>query len=323
MVFGGKDALRFASPHNNPLVVEMKIASVIVRRILIDTGNFVDIITWDCLKKLAHPGRDIVPLVNPILGFEGQEVNPTGMICLPVHFGDKTKFKSLEVDFLVIDVPMAYNPNKNKNETNTNKTKGGKEKTRGRGYTSGSPPSSCSSPLEAPASASRGLVASSPAPSPLGCGPPRQPAHAHPHSKGRPRSNCHLKTRWHNLAEIPEGVEAALLVALLLSLDRIICDLLQLTLHPFHLGLTDVQCCWYRETSPSNRLGGILSLRSCQVLGLYYVLDERELGGRVCLDEVGRGPRSKWGGAAGCVGRGSHSFRRSQVLLPARGTFPR
>jgi len=32
-----------------------------------------------------------------------------GMICLPVRFGDKTKFKSLEVDFLVIDVPTAYN----------------------------------------------------------------------------------------------------------------------------------------------------------------------------------------------------------------------
>ena len=36
-------------------------------------------------------------------------MNPTGMIRLPVRFGDKTKFKSLEVDFLVVDVPAAYN----------------------------------------------------------------------------------------------------------------------------------------------------------------------------------------------------------------------
>jgi len=36
-------------------------------------------------------------------------VNPTGMIYLPVYFGDKSKSKSLEVDFLVVDVPMAYN----------------------------------------------------------------------------------------------------------------------------------------------------------------------------------------------------------------------
>ena len=109
MVFGGKDAPRFAFPHNDPLDVEMKIASAIVRRILIDTGSSVDIITWDFLKKLAHPGHNIVPLVNPILGFRGQEVNLTGMIRLPVCFGNKTKFKSLVVDFLVVDVPTAYN----------------------------------------------------------------------------------------------------------------------------------------------------------------------------------------------------------------------
>jgi len=87
----------------------MKIASTIVRRILIDTGSFVDSITWDCLKKLAHPGHDIVPLVHPILGFGGYKVNPAGIIHLPGCFGDKLKSKNLEVDFLVVDMPMACN----------------------------------------------------------------------------------------------------------------------------------------------------------------------------------------------------------------------
>ena len=69
----------------------------------------MDIIIWDCLKELMHPGHDIVPLVHPILGFGGQEVNPPGMICLPMHFGDKLKSKNLEVDFLVVNVRTAYN----------------------------------------------------------------------------------------------------------------------------------------------------------------------------------------------------------------------
>jgi len=43
MVFGRREAQRFASPHNDPLVVEMKVGSTIVRRILIDTRSFVDI----------------------------------------------------------------------------------------------------------------------------------------------------------------------------------------------------------------------------------------------------------------------------------------
>ncbi|KAJ8431250.1 hypothetical protein Cgig2_011103 [Carnegiea gigantea] len=38
-----------------------------------------------------------------------QEVNPTGMIHLPVRFGNKIKSNSLEIDFLVVDVPTAYN----------------------------------------------------------------------------------------------------------------------------------------------------------------------------------------------------------------------
>ncbi|KAJ8434797.1 hypothetical protein Cgig2_033747 [Carnegiea gigantea] len=142
MVFGGKEVSRFASPHNDPLVVETKIASAIVR-ILIDTASFVDIITWDCLKKLTRPGRDIVPLVHLILGFDGQEVNPTSMIRLPVRFGDKLKVKNLEVDFLVVDIPTAYNV-----------------------ILGRSPLSSRPSSSEAPASASKGLVATSHAPSP-------------------------------------------------------------------------------------------------------------------------------------------------------------
>ncbi|KAJ8434600.1 hypothetical protein Cgig2_025026 [Carnegiea gigantea] len=87
----------------------MKVASAIVRRMLIDTGSSVDIITWDCLKKLTYPRRDIIPLVHPILGFGGQEVNLTRMIRLPLRFGDKGKARNVNVDFLVVDVPTTYN----------------------------------------------------------------------------------------------------------------------------------------------------------------------------------------------------------------------
>ena len=68
----------------------------------------MDIITWDCLKKLTYPGRDILPLVQPVLVFGGQEVNSTGMIHLLLRFSDKLKAKILEVDFLVFDIPTAY-----------------------------------------------------------------------------------------------------------------------------------------------------------------------------------------------------------------------
>ncbi|KAJ8435422.1 LOW QUALITY PROTEIN: hypothetical protein Cgig2_001074 [Carnegiea gigantea] len=58
-------------------------------------GGYVEEITRTALKAQLRSAQ--------------QEVNPTGMIRLPVRFGDKSKFKSLEADFLVVDVPTAYN----------------------------------------------------------------------------------------------------------------------------------------------------------------------------------------------------------------------
>ncbi|KAJ8424441.1 hypothetical protein Cgig2_003899 [Carnegiea gigantea] len=69
MVLGRGERPLFTSPYNDLLVVEIKVASTIVRRILIDIGSFMDITTCDCLKKLKYPGREIIPLVHPIFGF--------------------------------------------------------------------------------------------------------------------------------------------------------------------------------------------------------------------------------------------------------------
>ncbi|KAJ8434638.1 LOW QUALITY PROTEIN: hypothetical protein Cgig2_032916 [Carnegiea gigantea] len=77
-----------------------------------------------------------------------------GMIRLPVHFGNKNKFRSLEVDFLVVDVPTTYNVIIGRPALHRVKAVGTG------GYASGSPSPSCSSPLDAAASASKGSVAS-------------------------------------------------------------------------------------------------------------------------------------------------------------------
>ncbi|KAJ8435864.1 LOW QUALITY PROTEIN: hypothetical protein Cgig2_028572 [Carnegiea gigantea] len=65
--FGGREGPHFTSVHNDLLVAVMKVASTIVRRILIDTGSSTDIITWDCLKKLRERDRS---LGTPCLGFQ-------------------------------------------------------------------------------------------------------------------------------------------------------------------------------------------------------------------------------------------------------------
>ncbi|KAJ8427405.1 LOW QUALITY PROTEIN: hypothetical protein Cgig2_030699 [Carnegiea gigantea] len=89
MVFNGREGPHCTSSHTNPLMVELKVASALVHRILIGTGSFVDIITCDCVKRNRSPRR------------------PQSKLLL--RFGDKCKARNLEVDFLVIVIPTAYN----------------------------------------------------------------------------------------------------------------------------------------------------------------------------------------------------------------------
>ena len=51
MVFDGPEGMYFTSLHNDLLVVEMRVASAIVYRILIGSKISMDIITWDNLRK--------------------------------------------------------------------------------------------------------------------------------------------------------------------------------------------------------------------------------------------------------------------------------
>ena len=60
MVFDECEGSHFCSSHTYPLVVELKVANALVRRILIDTVSFVDIITWDyCRDSSIREGKSL------------------------------------------------------------------------------------------------------------------------------------------------------------------------------------------------------------------------------------------------------------------------
>jgi len=53
------------APFDDSVVIELKVVSALICRILIDTGNSTNIITWECLQKLKYLGRDITPSLIP------------------------------------------------------------------------------------------------------------------------------------------------------------------------------------------------------------------------------------------------------------------
>ena len=69
MTFGPKDICLLQTPHNDALVIQLKVANIMVRWILVDTESSVDIITLECLKKSQYSGNDLEAPEAPIVGF--------------------------------------------------------------------------------------------------------------------------------------------------------------------------------------------------------------------------------------------------------------
>ena len=109
VVIAEADRGKIQTPHDDPMVVELKVANMSVRRILIDTGSSSDIISWSCLKNLKFDEKNLIQVSHPLVGFGGGVIHPAGRIDLPVRIGDKKKGRNHVVRFLVVKDLTAYN----------------------------------------------------------------------------------------------------------------------------------------------------------------------------------------------------------------------
>ena len=94
MTFSQVDFREITTRYYDPLVIELKIAMALIRRILIDIGSSVDIIALECLKQLKYPGRDLTP-PSSYLGFKRRIINSNGLNRLPMRLGDKERMKPI------------------------------------------------------------------------------------------------------------------------------------------------------------------------------------------------------------------------------------
>ncbi|KAJ8429313.1 hypothetical protein Cgig2_025069 [Carnegiea gigantea] len=68
MVFDDREGPHFCLPHIDPLVVELKVANALIRRILINTVSFVDIITWNyCRDSSIREQKSLPSYTHPRL----------------------------------------------------------------------------------------------------------------------------------------------------------------------------------------------------------------------------------------------------------------
>ena len=103
MGFSDEDKVGTIQPHDDALVIILRIGGYNVKRVMVDQGSATEIIYPDLYKGLSLRAEDLMPYSSPLVSFEGKVIVPKGLIRLPVQTGSEM----IEVDFIVVD---AYSP---------------------------------------------------------------------------------------------------------------------------------------------------------------------------------------------------------------------
>ena len=103
MGFSDEDKIGTIQPHEDALVITLRIGGYDVKRVMADQGSATEIMYLDLYKGLNLKSQDLTPYNSPLVSFEGKLIIPKGQIRLPVQTGSEV----VEVDFIVVD---AYSP---------------------------------------------------------------------------------------------------------------------------------------------------------------------------------------------------------------------
>ena len=101
--FSDEDKMGTIQPHDDALMVTLRIRRYDVKRVMVDQGNDAEIIYPDLYRGLNLKSEDLTAYDSPLVSFDGKVVIPKGQVRLPVQVGSEV----VEVDFIVVD---AYSP---------------------------------------------------------------------------------------------------------------------------------------------------------------------------------------------------------------------
>lgn len=102
--FSEEDKVGTIQPHDDALVITLRIGGYDVKRVLVDQGSAVEVMYPDLFRGLGLRSEDLTAYDSPLVSFEGRTVMPKGQIRLPVQAG----LEVVEVDFIVVDVYSPY-----------------------------------------------------------------------------------------------------------------------------------------------------------------------------------------------------------------------
>ena len=107
--FSEEDARRLHQPHDDALVVSIRVGDYNMHRMLVDNDSSTDILYYLAFQQMGINKARLIPTNAPLVGFGGIRVLPLGAITLSVTVDDYPQQITKDVTFLVVDYSSAYN----------------------------------------------------------------------------------------------------------------------------------------------------------------------------------------------------------------------
>ena len=107
--FSEEDARHLHHPHDDALVVSVRVGDYNMHWVLVDNGSSAYILYYPTFQQMRIGKERLIPTNAPLVGFGGSRVFPLGTITLSVVVGDYSQQIIKDVTFLVVDCSSAYN----------------------------------------------------------------------------------------------------------------------------------------------------------------------------------------------------------------------
>ena len=102
--FSDEDKVGTIQPHDDALVITLRIVGYDVKKVMVDQGSGAEIMYPNLYNGLNLRPKDITAYDSPLVSFDGKVVIPRGQIRLPIQAGSEV----VEVDFIVVDTYSPY-----------------------------------------------------------------------------------------------------------------------------------------------------------------------------------------------------------------------
>ncbi|KAK3031549.1 hypothetical protein RJ639_035462 [Escallonia herrerae] len=107
--FNDLDLEGVSLPHDDALVITLRVGAFQVKRILVDTRSSADILFEDAFLQIGISEDQVKLITSPLYGFTGASAPVKGIASLTVVAGEALQLATHTLDFLIVKVKSSYN----------------------------------------------------------------------------------------------------------------------------------------------------------------------------------------------------------------------